>query len=35
MFFLGDGVKGPLYFEDSFGNLARALPVFDEEKVQE
>ena len=35
MFFLRDGVNDPLYLEDLFGNLARVLPVFNEEKIQE
>ena len=35
MFFLRDGVNDPLHLEDSFGNLARVLPVFNEEKIQE
>ena len=34
MFFLRDGVNDPLYLEDAFGNLARVLSVFDEEKIQ-
>ena len=35
MFLLRDGVNDPLYLEDAFGNLARVLSVFDEEKIQE
>ena len=35
MFFLRDAVIDLLYFEDSFGNLARVLTVFNEEKNQE
>ena len=35
MFFLRDGVNDPLYLEDAFGNIARVLLVFDEEKIQE
>ena len=35
MFFLRDGVNDPLYLEDAFGNIARVLPVFDEEEIQE
>ena len=35
MFFLRDGMNDPLYLEDSFGNLARVLPVFNEEKIQQ
>ena len=35
MFFLRDGVNDPLYLDDSFGNLARVLLVFDEGKIQE
>ena len=35
MFFLRDGMNDPLYLEDSFGNLARVLPIFNEEKTQE
>ena len=34
MFLLRDGVNDPLYLEDSFGNLARVLTVFNEEKTQ-
>ena len=28
-------MNDPLYLEDSFGNLARVLPVFNEEKLQQ
>ena len=28
-------MNDPLYLEDSFGNLAKILPVFNEEKIQE
>ena len=35
MFFLRDGINDPLYLEDYFGNLARVLPIFNEEKIQE
>ena len=28
-------MNDPLYLEDSFGNLARFVPVFDQEKIQE
>ena len=35
MFHLNDGVNDPLYLEGAFGNLARVLSVFDEEKIQE
>ena len=35
MFHLSDGVNDPPYLEDAFGNLARVLSVFDEEKIQE
>ena len=35
MFLLRDGVNDPLYLEDLFGNLARVLLVFNEEKIQE
>ena len=28
-------MNDPLYLEDLFGNLARVLPVFNEEKIQE
>ena len=34
-FFLRDGMNDPLCLEDSFGNLIRVLPVFNEEKTQE
>ena len=33
MFLLRDGVNDPLYLEDVFGNLAKVLLVFDEEKI--
>ena len=35
MFFLKCGINDPLYLEDSLGNLARILPVFNEKKIQE
>ena len=35
MFFLRDGVNDPLYLEDLFGNFARVLTVFNEEKIPE
>ena len=35
MFLLRDGVNDPLYLEDAFGNLAKVLLVFGEEKIQE
>ena len=35
MFFLRNGVNDPLYLEDSLGNFARVLTVFNEEKIQE
>ena len=35
MFFLKDGMNNLLCLEDLFGNLARILLVFNEEKIQE
>ena len=34
-FFFKDGINDPLCLEDSFGNLAKVFPVFNEEKIQE
>ena len=34
VFFMRDGMNDPLCLEDSFGNLARILPVLNEEKIQ-
>ena len=30
-----DGMNDPMCLEDSFGNIARILQIFDEEKIQE
>ena len=30
MFFLRDGMNGPLFLENSFGKLGQVLPVFTE-----
>ena len=35
MFFLRDGVNDPLSLKDKFGNFARVIAVFNEEKIQE
>ena len=35
MFFLRDGMNDPLSLENSFGNLGRVPPLFNEEKIQE
>ena len=35
MFSFRDGVNDPLYLEDTFGNFARVITVFNEEKIQE
>ena len=35
VFSLRDGANNPLYLEDTFGNFARVITVFNEEKIQE
>ena len=35
IFFLGAGMNDPQSLKNSFGNLGRVLPVFNEKKIQE